>query len=978
MKRCLRLAVVCFLCAVGFAGSSNAAWPLQTRIDALAANGGGTLTLTAGVYRTGALFFKPGVNLRLEKGATILGVDEAEGYPMRETRIEGETCLYYPALVNADGCDGFTISGEGTIDGHGANTWEEFWTKRAEARKNGGDFRNKDLMRPRVLYVSNSKNVEISGVTFKNSKFWTTHFYDCEDVLVHDCAILADVLKDANGKELKGPSTDAIDIDKCRRFTVRNVDISVNDDGVVVKGGKGAWADDYAKFPGNGPTTDVLVENCTFRYPTHSALTLGSECPAATNVTMRGCTMDGCGNMINLKMRTDTPQHYANVLVENCRGTCTAFFHVQSWSQYHDGKGRSAAELKSYADGVTLRNNVIEASRINDMKRNDKVFEITNLTFENNVFQQVSTGLPLKHDGYVVEKRGTGNGEWGMGNGELGTGNGEWGMGNFVVKAQTRRAFLYADYEKSRWMNAPSYPFIRDPHFKFRALDVSRSPESLSEWIAATGANAVYLKRGRPDKRLLRECAALDIPAYGFLYGCDAAKWNRGRYDAFVAAHPTAKGTGPAKSWEKGTLCPSDPATADFFAQTIREIAEAPVAGVVVCLWDDYGLNCVCARCKANGLANNWGRQVAVAVKAWERAVSSLGKELIVRTWASGASHWLGDEWVHAPGYGGESGEPLSVWGEAMKSAGPGVRFQTKVYNSDCQPAPPFSALLPVAPRREIAEWQITGQTVGLQYLPASVVDQTARQMRRVAELVSPEGGVMLYAGTYKRDGYRALSDDLNSVNYHVWRQLSWNPNDDVEALWREWAVPRHGKDAEAVIAAMKATERASVAAFSPLGLGAPTESFFAGSVERRESLLRYTNRFFLPEGIAALAPTKENIARVVKEKNDALAALVGRDDPIAPQRFDWLRAQLVVTRALDGALWRYFYLRELAKDGRTDADVLSEIDADFDVVARHGAEVCPGLGRPFALMRDIRDKAHALVGHVPGVETKTNRKEKI
>ena len=84
------------------------------------------------------------------------------------------------------------------------------------------------------------------------------------------------------------------------------------------------------------------------------------------------------------------------------------------------------------------------------------------------------------------------------------------------------------------------------------------------------------------------------------------------------------------------------------------------------------------------------------------------------------------------------------------------------------------------------------------------------------------------------------------------------------------------------------------------------------------------------------------------------------------------------MTRALDGALWRYFYLRELAKDGRTDADVLSEIDADFDAVARHGAEVCPGLGRPFALMRDIRDKAHALVGHVPGVETKTDRKEKI
>ena len=927
-------AVLCSVCTGAALAAHGGAWPLQTRIDEIAAKGGGTLVLKPGVYKTGAIFFKPGVNLHLEKGATILGVDEPRGYPMRETRIEGETCMYYPALVNADGCDGFRISGEGVIDGHGANTWEEFWTKRAAARKKGGDLGNKDLMRPRVLYVSRSKNVDVSGVTFKNSKFWTTHFYDCEDVVVHDCRILAEILKDSKGKELKGPSTDAIDIDKCRRFTVRNVDISVNDDGVVVKGGKGAWADDYEKFPGNGPSTDVLVENCTFRHPTHSALTLGSECPAATNVTMRNCTMDGCGNMLNLKMRTDTPQHYANVLVENCRGKCAVFLCAKAWSQYSDKGGRADGELKSYADGVTLRNNAIEAPVAVDMKRRDARLEIKNLKFDGNVLYQLADNLPLKHDGYVVDKSTVG----------------------LVVKAAEKRAFLYANYESNRWMNAASYPFVRDPHFKFRALDVSRSPEPLKDWIAATGANAVYLKRGRPDARRLRECAELDVPAYGFLYGCDAAKWNRERYDEFVAAHPSAKGVTPPKSWEKGTMCPSDPATREFFAAAIREIADSPVAGVVVCLWDDYGLDCVCDRCKKNGLAGDWGRQVAFAVKSWEDALKPLGKELIVRTWASGASHWLGDEWVHAPGYGGDSGEPLSVWGEAMRTAGEGVRFQTKVYNADCQPDPPFSALMPVAPRREIAEWQITGQTVGLQYLPASVVGQTARQFGRVKRLVSPEGGVMLYAGTYKRDGYAALSDDLNSVNIHVWRQLSWNPDDDVEALWREWAVPRHGAKTEAVIAAMKSTERASVAAFSPLGLGAPTESFFANSAERRESLLRYTNRFFLPEGIAALAPTKENIARVVVEKDAALAALKGDGE-----WFGWLSAQLEVSRALDGALWRYFYLRELAKSGATDVAVLSEIDADFEAVKRRREQLCPGLGSPIPLIRDIRDKAHAL-----------------
>ena len=197
-RRALTIAVFFVLCHV-CAGAVRS-WPLQARIDALAAAGGGTLVLTAGVYRTGALFFKPGVNLHLEKGAKIVGVDESEGYPVCETRIEGETCQYYPALVNADGCDGFRISGEGVIDGHGASTWAAFWKGRAAARKRGKEFRNKDLMRPRVLYVSRSKNVDVSGVTFKNSKFWTTHFYDCEDVVVHDCAIVADILKDSSGK----------------------------------------------------------------------------------------------------------------------------------------------------------------------------------------------------------------------------------------------------------------------------------------------------------------------------------------------------------------------------------------------------------------------------------------------------------------------------------------------------------------------------------------------------------------------------------------------------------------------------------------------------------------------------------------------------------------------------------------------------------------------------------------------------------
>ena len=132
---------------------------------------------------------------------------------------------------------------------------------------------------------------------------------------------------------------------------------------------------------------DVLVENCTFRHPTHSALTLGSECPAATNVTMRNCIVDGCGDLLYLKMRTDTPQRYSNVLVENCRGRCAAMLHVQAWEQYHDSKGRTAEELKSYASGVALRNNIIRAKCVKDIKPNPAVYELTGLLLEGNILE---------------------------------------------------------------------------------------------------------------------------------------------------------------------------------------------------------------------------------------------------------------------------------------------------------------------------------------------------------------------------------------------------------------------------------------------------------------------------------------------------------------------------------------------------------------------------------------------------------------
>ena len=130
---------------------------IQNLIDAIAREGGGVLFVPKGTFCTGALFFKQGVHLYLSAGGTIKGSDDISDYPLCQTRIEGETCLYYPALINADGVDGFTIFGEGTIDGNGLRFWKAFWQRLQWNPK----ATNKDEQRPRLVYISNAKSIYI-------------------------------------------------------------------------------------------------------------------------------------------------------------------------------------------------------------------------------------------------------------------------------------------------------------------------------------------------------------------------------------------------------------------------------------------------------------------------------------------------------------------------------------------------------------------------------------------------------------------------------------------------------------------------------------------------------------------------------------------------------------------------------------------------------------------------------------------------
>lgn len=340
---------------------------IQQIIDKAYADGGGTIVVPKGVYLTGALFFRPNTRLRLEEGAILKGSDDISHYPLIPSRMEGRSLLYYAALINAYYVDSFSITGPGTINGNGLEFWKTFWAYRDSMRKIGKEATNLEVHRPRLLFIWGCNNVTMRNVNLRNAGFWTTHLYQCQNVLIENCDIRSPY------RPVPAPSTDGVDIDVCKKVTIRNCYISVNDDAVVIKGGKGP---DAHKRQENGIVEDVLVENCTFG-EAHATLTLGSESIHARNITMRNCKVENNAPILKLKMRPDTYQLFENITIDNITGKCGAIINVNPWKQFFNLGGSNEKPFGTVRN-ITISNLKVECKRVGEIEGNpsDKVSDI--------------------------------------------------------------------------------------------------------------------------------------------------------------------------------------------------------------------------------------------------------------------------------------------------------------------------------------------------------------------------------------------------------------------------------------------------------------------------------------------------------------------------------------------------------------------------------------------------------------------------
>jgi hypothetical protein len=561
-------------------------------------------------------------------------------------------------------------------------------------------------------------------------------------------------------------------------------------------------------------------------------------------------------------------------------------------------------------------------------------------------------------------------------------------QGGATICGARPRSLLYAAADWHLWKDKTDGVYVRNPSFAVRVAQYEGSLPA-DEYVAALGVNMLIDRK--PGKDTLQACHDADIPYYVFLYGNNYQLWSSGRYDAAVKEMPSIVGTPAPNSWEKATLCPSDPNSWTLIEGYVKEFLERSGAdGLYVTFWDDYGIYCQCGRCVKSGM-NKFSNQLYECVKHYHNVTSAMNKKLVIRTWSSGVPHWLRDEWVHAPGYDHFGGSGLDLWGRVIRELPQEIMMQTKVYHADCQPDARFSTLLGKEdPHTTIAEYQITGQTTGRFYYPASTVNHTAWTMKKTHELIGGQGGVCLFLGGTRQPDYSLLNDIANSINVYAWRELSWDVNVNLDKVWQDWAVPIYGaKAAPRMIKAMQLSEDAVNKTFSTLGMGSETNSSFAGNIARRETLLKYTNRYFLPESAKFLEPTKENVQRVIDEKMECLkkidtmiAELQAAKPDLTEQqyreletRFNWLREHAIVARYLDESLWRYRYLRALYSMQTTEPEQLKYIAAAYDAVAEHQKQLfqylpeqtfscysvplgqlrtAPGLGNPMSLMKEI------------------------
>jgi polygalacturonase len=237
-------------------GTTKDTAAFQKALDICSAAKGGEVVMPVGNYLIGSIELKSYTNLRLEKGAHLIGSPDLDDYPVIKVRWEGHWIDGHRALIFAQNAGHFGIVGPGKISGNPALGGREM------------------PRRPVIIELINCIDVRLEGFATEHKSMWSIHPTYCVNFTAKNLVIRS-----------TGGNGDGIDVDSCKNVRIESCDIDTGDDCIAIKSGRGMEGYRLAR-----PTEDVLISGCTLGDNNFACIGIGSETSGGIrNVRIEHC-----------------------------------------------------------------------------------------------------------------------------------------------------------------------------------------------------------------------------------------------------------------------------------------------------------------------------------------------------------------------------------------------------------------------------------------------------------------------------------------------------------------------------------------------------------------------------------------------------------------------------------------------------------------------------------------------------------------
>ncbi|HCG20678.1 MAG TPA: hypothetical protein DER26_06755 [Verrucomicrobia bacterium] len=227
---------------------------IQRAVDEASERGGGRVSIPPGVWPTGSIRLRSGVELHLEKGAVLRGSTDRADYNANDAFpdnvwSEGEEWSG-GHLVWAWCAENIAITGEGTIDGNGPAffgdcdedsrwPWYKYGLKLHPT--------DREWFRPGMMVAFfRCRGLRLEDVSLVNTTAWTCHIRCCDGVDIRRVKVDADVTI---------ANSDGFSIDCTRNVNVEKCVLRTGDDGFAIRAS-------CAKHVATNLCENIVIRDC--------------------------------------------------------------------------------------------------------------------------------------------------------------------------------------------------------------------------------------------------------------------------------------------------------------------------------------------------------------------------------------------------------------------------------------------------------------------------------------------------------------------------------------------------------------------------------------------------------------------------------------------------------------------------------------------------------------------------------------------